>query len=333
MSNNRYTQEYIIQCLQESAKNNNGYPNYKDFKGATKINEYPNATTIENRFGSWAKGCNAAGFSPKRNRFKYSFSNEELLNYLKLSAKNNNGYPKQSDFTKNNPDFPGMSTIKRRFGSWSRGCDIAGFNKVIRYKTIGDTLELLQALEICFDKFGYKVAPNRKNIDKNKLLIAITNSTDVPTTLGFTSRKAGCKFIKRTFPDKPANTLTYNWLLIKNNWLCCSCCNQVKTVENFYKNNSSIGYDLRCRGCQQPDKVARSNIRRVKQISATVPWSDYDAIRQFYNNCPKGCVVDHIIPLQGKYVCGLHVLNNLQYLSIKENIVKSNYHESEEYWS
>lgn len=61
---------------------------------------------------------------------------------------------------------------------------------------------------------------------------------------------------------------------------------------------------------------------RVKQ--ATPIWADLDAIRDMYYNCPKGFHVDHIIPLNGYNVSGLHILENLQYLSKQENLKKSN---------
>ncbi len=49
-----------------------------------------------------------------------------------------------------------------------------------------------------------------------------------------------------------------------------------------------------------------------------------EGIRQFYKNCPSSMVVDHIIPLQGKKVSGLHVIWNLQYLTPTQNMSKGN---------
>lgn len=64
--------------------------------------------------------------------------------------------------------------------------------------------------------------------------------------------------------------------------------------------------------------------RRAQKLSATPKWADMDKIKQIYKNCPEGHHVDHIVPLQGKNVCGLHIESNLQYLPAEENIKKGN---------
>ena len=64
--------------------------------------------------------------------------------------------------------------------------------------------------------------------------------------------------------------------------------------------------------------------RRGRLSKATPNWADKPAIRQFYVDCPKGFHVDHIIPLHGENVSGLHVLENLQYLPAQINLQKGN---------
>lgn len=68
-------------------------------------------------------------------------------------------------------------------------------------------------------------------------------------------------------------------------------------------------------------KVAR---RKAAKLHRTPSWSDLASIDYFYSRRPEGYHVDHIIPLQGKNVSGLHVLSNLQYLPARENRSKNN---------
>jgi len=74
---------------------------------------------------------------------------------------------------------------------------------------------------------------------------------------------------------------------------------------------------------------ARKARYRASKLNASPSWADIKAIKLFYKNCPEGYHVDHIIPLQGRNVRGLHVLCNLQYLTASENQSKGNRHESD----
>ena len=71
-------------------------------------------------------------------------------------------------------------------------------------------------------------------------------------------------------------------------------------------------------------KNASSAKRRAIKLRATPKFANLNKIKEIYKNCPKGYHVDHIVPLQGGNVCGLHVEWNLQYLTPSANISKSN---------
>lgn len=67
-----------------------------------------------------------------------------------------------------------------------------------------------------------------------------------------------------------------------------------------------------------------SSRRRARKNNSIPPWADIASIDDFYRACPDGHHIDHIIPIAGDNVCGLHVLENLQYLPAQENLSKNN---------
>lgn len=78
-----------------------------------------------------------------------------------------------------------------------------------------------------------------------------------------------------------------------------------------------------------PEKYRANNARNLAAYreyirQATPPWTDLAAIDAVYMAAPKGSHVDHIVPIRGEFVCGLHVHWNMQYLTESENCSKRN---------
>lgn len=78
-----------------------------------------------------------------------------------------------------------------------------------------------------------------------------------------------------------------------------------------------------------PERRRETNRRNTQEYRgalrrATPPWVNQRALSAIYEACPRGMSVDHIIPLRGKTVCGLHVPWNLKYLPGPENGAKAN---------
>ena len=104
----------------------------------------------------------------------------------------------------------------------------------------------------------------------------------------------------------------------------------------YYKENKFELLDYRAIWKKvNPDKVnAIGAKRRASQLSATPSWltdKHHTQIADMYwlakdleTISGESYHVDHIVPLQGKNVCGLHVPWNLQVLPATENIRKNN---------
>lgn len=101
----------------------------------------------------------------------------------------------------------------------------------------------------------------------------------------------------------------------------CKNCNSIKPYTEFYSNISNTdSYSAYCKPCSLVD--SKKHKRYIEERTPT--WSDLELIDTFYKSCPIGYHVDHIIPLRGKLVSGLHVLSNLQYLTAEDNLSKNN---------
>lgn len=102
--------------------------------------------------------------------------------------------------------------------------------------------------------------------------------------------------------------------------------------ERYWQNAEKYREDTNLWRKLNPEKVKlkaqgmRHHLRKV-----TPPWADKAKIREIYKKARKMTVttginyhVDHIIPLNGKLVMGLHVHENLRIIPAHENLVKSN---------
>ena len=101
--------------------------------------------------------------------------------------------------------------------------------------------------------------------------------------------------------------------MIKRAKFCSMRCSQHSRVKHNTIEEKLIAKRKR-------DRESSANYRTLLKNQSPLDI-DRKAIRSFYDNCPLGYEVDHIIPISKG---GPHTLKNLQYLTTTENRQKSN---------
>jgi len=112
-----------------------------------------------------------------------------------------------------------------------------------------------------------------------------------------------------------------------------------KQVERYkiFKDEINAKRKLEDSYAKKTDKVSHYHynaLYRARKLSATPPWLDekmLSEIKEVYRECQELSEetgvphhVDHIVPLKGKNVRGLHVPWNLRAIPAEENLTKGN---------
>lgn len=153
---------------------------------------------------------------------------------------------------------------------------------------------------------------------------------DLTKDLGFTDKNRSSKMLKKLFPSRKSDgSKIHLWLLRQSALKLCYKCQRILSFNEFNSNSSKFDkHSDECKSCDYSNTAINNKYNvsayRSRKIERTPKWANLEEIKRIYSKCPEGYHVDHILPLNGELVSGLHVENNLQYLTAKQNLSKGN---------
>lgn len=196
------------------------------------------------------------------------------------------------------------------------------------------TILILDKLNWDYDKVVRRARANSTELLAGDLIFAVLEHDTVPNAAKYLNK--GSQTLNRALEAEFVplfgklsggnETWKYKFLSFVE-YKRCSGCHSLKEFILFdIDNSTSDSRHAYCKICRKEHNATSNALRSFKRGSnIRIPkWANKDKIIEIYKNCPAGYQVDHIVPLQGNLVSGLHVENNLQYLSALDNIRKGN---------
>ncbi len=221
-----------------------------------------------------------------------------------------------------------LVNIKREIGII--GLDYSRDRNALLVQKIADKL-LLDTSAWCISPLGKR----RKGTTWYEFILEAISNSPLHKVTGYSDLKLLSRFMLKNHKelcDKKRLRTWKRFFLEEINYSYCTTYSTCKPLYHFSRDlHSNNRHKFSCKVC---NSLYIKNNRglfnsykaryRTRKLNACTSWADLSAIKLIYKNRPGNMAVDHIIPLQGKLVCGLHVESNLQYLSMEENSSKSN---------
>ncbi len=206
----------------------------------------------------------------------------------------------------------------------------------------------MEIVEKICDKLGIiskHIIFKKYNLNYADIIGAYINSdstNEASEILGLTKSSLECFMARNMKTIVPTDIKGTNWNNRFLSVVSLKRCHRCKSIrdEILFGLNTKRKHGCWCRSCNNIYNktfmykryystnifkfTAKAAKRRADKLKATPIWADLNIILDFYRNKPKGYHVDHYYPLNSDIVCGLHVIENLQYLTEKDNLIKGN---------
>ncbi|MBR5621073.1 hypothetical protein IKW75_01140 [Candidatus Saccharibacteria bacterium] len=182
-SSKHLSDEELLELLRKKAEELGHAPTADHLK---KNPTMPESTVYIERFGSWNNALKAAGLKSRYCRCK-DLSDEEMLDLLREKV-NKIGYIPTKNSLTGDIDIPNPASYAKRFGSWTRALNLAGFETTLSDETL---ITLLQNKVI---ELGY--IPSIEMVEEDYTMPSVVTYRKHFGTWGNSLKAAGFEPVK-----------------------------------------------------------------------------------------------------------------------------------------